>query len=378
MSRWLAIALFLLVPLSGCRPERPSSGCASDEQCDDGAVCRDAECVEPECTIADDCAEGACVARFCEACADDSECGDGMVCAEGDCAMRECTTRAECTGDLGCVGGLCLACASDAHCGAAEACHHGACVERECFPTDGCADGLVCDEGRCLPCGDGAECSGVQGCVDGRCGTCTEDAHCTRDRVCLEGQCRPTCGPTVSCTEPGVLGCRSRAEPLRCGEAFCAADRRTGYPTTTICDPCLETIGGCPSGRCDDHHRCECTTQADCPDQLACRGGVCHGCSEDADCGCDRFCAAGECHARCTADSDCEGGDRCLVETGRCVPCLGDGDCGGGTCYQDGCSGMCGAVLSCAPFVPCEANGRCGFCGQCGVGPRRDPIGACP
>lgn len=380
MPRVPSLLLLALVSLSlaasGCR--RNDGRCRTDAECRAGLVCRSTECVMPECETSDDCASGACVERFCMACGSDEQCAEDEVCSEGDCVERECSVTADCEAGLACRDGLCLPCSHDSQCGgAANACHHGECVERECL--DACTDGLVCDEGLCLPCSDTRHCPMLLGCVDAICAPCTEDAHCGGDRVCLEGECRTPCGPGAPCGEPGVIGCRFRDQPIRCGEAFCAAPRQTGYPESAVCDPCAAREGGCPSGRCDAALRCECTSNDECPPNLACRGGVCTGCSTDADCGCDRFCAARECHDRCTRDADCEGGDRCLVDTGRCVPCLSDADCGGGTCYEDGCQGQCGdGLFSCAPFVPCGENRRCGFCAECDLGPRTDPIGACP
>lgn len=372
----LAILALVLLTLAGCRP-REMEGCRTVADCMPTELCRSGECVMRECDVSDDCASGACDEGLCVACSSESDCDEGEVCSGGDCTERECVATSDCTGGEACVGGVCLPCTSDGQCSAGDACHHGSCVERECFASTECSGGLVCDMGRCLPCGPSVACEGLLACIDGACGACTTDAECGTDRRCRSGQCFTLCTVDgVRCSDPGVLGCRDRTEPLPCGEAFCAGDFRV-FGAPSICDACLSASGGCRMGTCDDDLLCPCATNADCPDELTCNGGRCVPCSTDAQCGCDRYCAADECHDRCDDDDDCPRG-RCHPESGRCVPCLTDAECGGGRCFEDGCQGLCGSLLSCAPFVPCGDNMRCGFCSECATGPRNEPVAACP
>jgi hypothetical protein len=376
-ARMSRLALASIVLCSGCWLD-PGAECELDGDCLPEERCEGGACVPRECDIADDCASGACFDGRCAACGSDADCGagDAQVCASGDCVERQCTVNSDCADGRACASGICLPCTYDGQCGPDEACHHGGCVLRECYMSDGCTAGLVCDQGRCLPCGPTVQCEGGLACVGATCVPCTSDADCGADRLCRSERCHSICASDAECGNTLVMGCRSRDEPLPCGEIFCAGEA-TSFPQHAVCDPCQRNSGGCATGECDADLRCTCGTNADCPSNLVCNGGVCTGCNDDDQCGCDRYCQASECRDRCTSDADC-GGGRCLVSTGRCVPCTSDADCGGETCYEDGCVGMCGDLLSCAPFVPCEDNGRCGFCGECRVGPNTDPIGRCP
>jgi Cys-rich repeat protein len=381
MTRTIIWGISISLALAaGCRPPEPEDFCREDADCALGELCRDAACITPECEVSSDCAAGACNDGLCEACGSASDCEEGEVCSGGDCVPRECIATTECSDGLACRDGVCLPCTYDGECEIADACHHGECVTRECTLSDGCTDGQLCDMGVCSPCGPTLACEGLLACIEGACAPCTEDTDCGGEGYqCRSGQCYQSCALGGGCGDPGVLGCRGASEARPCGEQFCGGDYRV-FTENAFCDACLSASGGCRMGTCDDDLLCPCATSADCPDELACNGGRCGACGSDAQCGCDRYCAGGECHDRCTSDADCPRG-RCDPSGGRCVPCLTDSDCGSGQrCFEDGCQGLCGSgdIFSCAPFVPCGSNQRCGLCAECAVGSPRIPVPACP
>ncbi len=92
------------------------------------------------------------------------------------------------------------------------------------------------------------------------------------------------------------------------------------------CDdvPCADAdlvciAGACVPPPCEDN--AECCENAPCRGNDQCINGSCIpcGCADDASCGPDRICDECTCIPSCTVDQDCVAGERCTVETGRCV-----------------------------------------------------------
>ena len=164
---------------AACEGPNPA-GCTDDDDCVDGAVCRDSdECHPGSCSCTDGgwlCTED-CVRRVCEAdtgmtcdgpnpqgCTRDNQCGDGQVCGGSDICRPSscsCTDRGWfCTEDCG--GGVCQAacegpnpagCSEDEDCDDGERCDRMA----DCLPSScGCNDGMWictsdCGGGLCVP-----------------------------------------------------------------------------------------------------------------------------------------------------------------------------------------------------------------------------------
>lgn len=284
---------------------------------------------------------------------------------------------------------MCLtACATDppmcpAMCPAATPmCVEGRCVE--CAGDLECGD-QVCSDGSCVPCGDDLPCSDGRACDGGACTGCAIDAHCEEAQVCRDGVCRAVCRIESDCAAdvwlagenpPSFFGCRYHST----GTLFSVCDGSGPLvrgPVGLFCDPCLASFGGCGAGHeCVDGD-CTCETNADCPDSLVCRDGVCGTCTASADCRCEQVCEAGSCVAACTSDADCPGA-RCDLESGRCPRCLSDADCGTpGRCYADGCVISCEIAGDCIVPAACRASGRCTGCEHPLGPPSFAPVARC-
>jgi uncharacterized repeat protein (TIGR01451 family)/uncharacterized protein (TIGR03382 family) len=311
----------------------------------------------------------------------DSECGSqtsGIICngPAGICVpgcslaagRNRCPAGQACSNTTGGVG-TCVTdeCQSDAQCTTAPLLHcdttadPNACVQ--CLSNDHCTGGLICDVAgtkRCQECSaqDTSHCqaAGVgSACVSGHCG-CTADGHCggsTSGRICDAATSRCVLG----CRGTGGNGCPA---PQQCSSTtsspgVCQGCRSGGDCSgrTPYCDPATSTCVAC---RADGPPSCPA------PETPACQrtGDLSGACTE---------CSATN-SSRCTGDTPV-----CLVATGVCVGCAGDGDCSGDRPYCDPASHTCARCSgdgppSCPdPNRPtCLPSGGCGCTadGECG------------
>lgn len=182
--------------------------------------------------------------------------------------------------------------------------------------------------------------SAVAACPPGTCdpgdGSCvpSDRNHCGSGGACVFcGQPRVQCSPiSFTCVE-----CVSNAD--------CAND-----PRGSICNPTTGT--------------CSCSSEADCPAPLACRGICTDQCNANHPChgGC---CNAGVCMTRCPAGQCCKSG-KCVTEAqcGAKPACCSDGQCvsacpSGQCCnrFQAG-QATCVSIGSC-PTGWCCSDGTC-------------------
>lgn len=209
-------------------------------------------------------------------CDDVADCGgETPICSEGACV--ECTGGAECGGgDPVCTSdGLCAECDGDADCPAsAPFCDsRGECVECETNAHCGVAQPVCMPNGRCEE-------------------ACTSAATCENDELC-----HPDLGACAECADDN--DCVGNEDGPLCD------------PVRLRCVDCLEASHcGVASPFCIDGDCEECIQNTDC--------GVGHICDNDL-----------ECRTSCTADAQCDDGDRghCILETGTCVECEVDAHC---------------------------------------------------
>jgi len=314
---------------SECSPEGTCVPvlCLSTKDCPGILVCdkESGECVE--CTIDEDCRDGALCGADHEChpdvpCQSDKDCKNlGMVCdpAAGRCV--ECLTSADCLAEQFCGSSLCLPdlCQSGESVCQDDVVHvcspDGCCLELQ----EVCREGQFCEAGACL---DLACIPSAKWCESNVAVVCASDGrsiahevdcaagsqHCF-DGECLDGLCVPQqkfCLDDVTaatCLEDGLA-----YSTLACGEG-------------TVCE-----LGECLALICE-------------PASAWCEEGMAAKCNDLG--------------TGAATQTDCKslGGKVCV--DGECVPCAQD--CAGKDCGPDGCGGSCG---ECSPGQVCVA-GKC-------------------
>ncbi len=127
----VAFALAVVGLVASCGKKKPKNpSCDSTEDCKDGLVC---------------------VNRQCVMCGSDADCGDGQRCDQGACVAKpECAKDSDCPDGKVCQAGACRACAKDSECGPGGTCQAGACQRpTACQSDDDCADDEDCVGGYC-------------------------------------------------------------------------------------------------------------------------------------------------------------------------------------------------------------------------------------
>jgi hypothetical protein len=195
----------------------------------------------------------------------------------------------------------------------------------------------------------------------------------------VNGQaCSVTCDAQVGCVECAGNGDCGAAKPFcvtgHCSECGASGDCGAGracYPATHTCQPACTGPGTCNSG---DATICDPNT------------GACVGCLSNQDCGgseplCDTV--HGQC-GQCLGNSDCgAAAPICNVAASRCVQCIVDDQCSGGKCTEGHCVKLCQGNGDCGGTTPlCRtSDGECVACltaKDCGAAaPVCTPSGRC-
>lgn len=170
------------------------------ENCPDGTVCEDGDCVAKICTPgARRCGDGG--PETCDALGEAWEaaaaCAEGQTCLEGVCLSPQCRP-----GETACAAKVLLTCGDDGLTWERTPCEEGThCIDGECRVSVGAGDcppgevlcgpgGMrVCDESGTAweerPCAEG------EACYEGRCVACVRDENCDDTEVCQDGACVP-------------------------------------------------------------------------------------------------------------------------------------------------------------------------------------------
>jgi|GEM_PF-3488970 len=181
-AEWGLVCQWLSGGVRGCVPPPFSAAvaCTDSAACPFPTLCRTdlGQCEMGPCTWDGDCPAGqVCepVVRVCRpaVCQGDPECmNPRLVCREGQCVEPEC--------------------ANDAACGAGKFCQSGACQEAEACDAEGKCSfyNMMCVGGSCVP--NRCQTCTAQGkaCdpATGKCGAaCTTSSQCPADMVCLGG-----------------------------------------------------------------------------------------------------------------------------------------------------------------------------------------------
>jgi len=334
-------------------------GSREGESCDDGVSC----------TVADRCVGRGCVGERTEACCEPLTCREGEpVDTDDDLCLDRCA----------CEGGELVAPGESCPCPAAAACPEGASATDS--DADGCDDSCVCADGSvptpagCATCLDNCRAEPFDPSayyIDAE-----QDGCYDRREVCPEGT-RADTSPGAGCPDRCV-GCELLVCPARsmavdtngdqCADACVCSDGRAAPVGGCAC----EVLFGCPVGEaavdrtgdgCPDECAVTCRTACDCgadKESLAatccdgcrvasaCLDGFCaSGCEAvqlncaavprtdiDAVCGCDGTTYSSGCDAdradvdvaseatcelaSCETNADCNAGETCEREVGRC------------------------------------------------------------
>ncbi len=347
------------------------------------------------CTVADACADGACVAGAKANCDDKNPCttdscdpktgcvylantatcdADNTVCTAGDtCKDKACLAGPK----LGCDdGNPCTDDGCDAKLGCTKVANKAACDAdgSVCSKDDTCSGG-ACLPGAALNCDDGKACTDdscdpKQGCKNvANAKACDADGSvCTQNDACSGGACvagaKLVCADGNVCTTDGCdakLGCQFPA-----GADGAGCDDGNGCTTGDKC-----TAGKCGgTGKsCDDGNAC---TADSCVNDLCSNVNTTLACDDGNNCTQNDVCdGKGACVGKavvcddgnpCTDDA-CVKGQGC-VKTNNTAVC----DDGQVCTVGDACSaGVCkaGAVKNCDDLNPCnvdycnEASGQC-------------------
>ena len=179
--------------------------------------------------------------------------------------------------------------------------------------------------------------------------------------------CKLACDSTLGCVEcVGNSDCGA-ASPI-CVVGHCRACEKTSdcgigeacYPANHTCAPACNGPGTCPQ---NDAPICDANT------------GACVGCIDNHDCGggkpvCEP--TSQQC-SECGSNGDCGNAQPiCSISARECVQCLVDSQCPSGTlCKDHACRQACQGNGDCGPGAPvCLPNGNCGQCGvnaDCGA-----------
>jgi hypothetical protein len=296
-----------------CSTSCPTGACPS------GQLCRDGECITPECECSPTCPTGACPS--------------GQLCRDGECITPECECSPTCPNGTCPSGQLCRdgKCIEPPSCKCSELCPNGTC------PTGHICRDYICQVPLC-------ECSPE--CLNGTCssghlcqnGQCVQTANCSFPENPVNGsipdpilspppysvpymydtlqEAQLNCNKSDNCT--GITYLNDGTEyTLRSGTGVSPGDGQS-WPKTCLCT-CSPT---CPNGTC--------------PSGQLCRTGQCI----TPPCTCSPTCPNGT----CPSGQLCRTG-QCITPPCTCSPTCPNGTCPSGQLCQNG---QCTHTVNCS------------------------------
>lgn len=381
--------------------------------------------VGKRCSVAGDCASGACntISGACvaNACQDgvrgpgeaDVDCGgtcgpcaagSGCLVAE-DCTTGVCNTvtnrcvaslcedgiRSGMETDVDC-GGECPGCGEGGQCTAVEDCAGGlVCSARQLCTMPGCNDGLKngnessadCGGSTCSVCSSGKTCNTAADCFSNKCGA---NGICV-DTLCQDGVRNGTESDVDCGRDCGVYKCasgKSCTDSADCASGVCVDNR-------CVSDPCLDRLRNGTEGDVDCGGACStaCATGRSCNVATDCQSGVCNAvtrtcvastcldgvltAASETDVDCGNACADCANGRRCSAGSDCASGI-CNALTGRCAADTCSNGARDGNETDVDCGGSC--ERKCLFQRACVTGGDC-LSGTCVAGSNTCALDQC-
>lgn len=282
----------------------------------------DGQCKEPRCpalvcgkycgTGLKHSQDGCTMCQCAPACADDTDCPLEFTCTDGVCSRTndscDCDEQAYspvCGADRKTYANLC-----ELNCAGIDLASQGACAKPQCSTDNDCASGMICSDARCV---SQCQCDGEP-----------MNEQCGLDGLTYFNPCERQCAG-VGLDHQGACDI--------CNTEIC------GDGLDNDCDGFIDE-------GCDE----PCASDADCPQDKVCMGGVCAGaipCNSDADCPANQICEAstatcrteGECSPEVCdgVDNDCDG----TIDEG-CPACRSDSDCAQSElCIEGLCTHQC-------------------------------------
>ncbi len=277
------------------------------------------------------------------------------------CTLRGCEYDEQCRPTERCTDGLCMQalCTSDAQCDAGMICTNNECINAACTSDNQCPSDTICALGLCVTrqCSVSAECMGLA-CVGGFCSPCSTTAQCASPLICNAGACINHIGAgNNNCYHVGAR-CIVSSSSVTVDGTCCS---------NQVCYRC------CSSNDCSGNVLCcnnycnfqevPCCSNGDCPSELPI-------CLKASGTGRDRC-------VQCLSDNDCSGGTVCDQPTGTCLARCGPGNscpldfvCEQGLCFPDpdaptrcttteDCPGQLLCLDGICNYIECETNVDC-------------------
>lgn len=305
-------------------------------------------------------------------------CNEAALCAPCDSAKLCGPTCSPCGGDTPfCVNingqNTCGGCRDDFDCKTGFSCDPVKHVCNECNEHSECPQGKICEDHACVPCSTPGTCAG-NSCNCCPLGQDGKQMLCSPLEVngwaaCVECVTTADCADGLFCDELTghcVSELKPNATPECCGEACvnCAQQEPVGSynfclpgPVGTACAQCRMDMDCVPANPVDPSK----------VEAKFCLSGECQSCIKDRRCG-DRCESCGGDTPYCLGQQ---------ASTAKCVRCVNDSQCNGGTCNamtnecDPGCPVTCDATT---PFcdgtqcVECYADTQCPCGATCDLG----------
>jgi Cys-rich repeat protein len=347
MKTFRLLALLLIGTFVGaCSSSDATQKCETPLDCDQAFTCIDGKCAQLVCATYDDCPrdDETCLPgadpsqpelKFCTPveCNTSSPCETGYVCNEfyqcvagggdavdGDVVAMD-ALPTDITKDLGEEPGTgvgCKACDSDGECdgskctplGGGKYCFDG------CAVNDDCESGWYCDKldnqsSLCIPMAFNcdADCH-ASGCPDGQ--VCNQDSGACQDGAAECGACQQDwdCGAGFRCYNEGK---------------YCAPGCDGGCPNNSACQEVNSiAVNLCIAGGAPCCFGDECVNPCSAPTPYLNNTGACVECLNDGQCGDGEYCE--ELSESCMDDA-CQAPTPFQLEDGSCVECKNDSHC---------------------------------------------------
>lgn len=339
----------------------------TDDSCTPGEGCANTNNVAPcsdgsDCTVADQCQAGECVAGVAMACDDGNQCTDDSCSEEIGCVYlandAACDDGNDCTAGDSCQGGKCVATAM-------VDCDDGnLCTDDTCLPDGGCVHAL-----NSAPCDDNNICTTGDHCQLGECGhsgelACEDSNPCTADSCAPQAGCQFLPADGVECSDKNLCTVGDECAGGVCQPGAAADCDDQNYCTDDVCEPgagCLHSNNVAP---CDDGDVC---TVLDACQDGSCQAGQQIGCDDNSVCTKD-WCDPNVGCEHGPEPGDCNDGDACTTAD-SCT----DGECVGGpalvcnddnVCTDDSCDANAGCQYS-PNSAACEDGNACTVADKC-------------